>query len=69
MTSLSVQITGMSCGHCVKAVQKALESLPGVAVQQVTVGTAAMTYDESATSAATIRDAIEDAGYTVTAGV
>jgi copper chaperone CopZ len=52
----------------VKAVQKALESLPGVEVQQVTVGTASVSYDDAATSAAIIRDAIEDAGYTVTAG-
>ncbi len=30
-----LNITGMSCGHCVKAVESALKSVPGV--EQVTV--------------------------------
>ena len=34
MTELSMQISGMTCGHCVKSVRDALSSVPGVEVEQ-----------------------------------
>lgn len=67
MQHATFEITGMSCGHCVKAVDKALTSLEGVQVEQVAVGSAAVAFDPASVSAQQIVDAIEDAGYQVTA--
>ena len=61
----TLQIEGMSCGHCVKAVQGTLEALEGVEVHAVEMGAAQISYNPAATDAAGIADAIEEAGYTV----
>ncbi len=52
----------MSCGHCVAAVKSALDAVPGVAVQNVTVGSATVALD-SATSPDTALAAVREAGY------
>ena len=65
MTQLKIDISGMTCGHCVGSVTRALKGLDGVAVEQVTVGKATVSYDATATSPATIAAAIEDEGYRV----
>ena len=65
MTQLKIDISGMTCGHCVGSVTRALKNLDGVAVEQVTVGKATVSYDANATSSATIAAAIEDEGYRV----
>jgi len=67
MDRLTMKIDGMSCGHCVSQVQKALQALDGVEVQQVTVGSATIGYDPAATPVAQITRAIEDHGYHVAA--
>lgn len=66
MTQLTMHISGMSCGHCVGAVKKALEGTTGVTVDQVVIGSATVRYDESATSPDQIRHAVEEEGYAVT---
>ena len=38
--TITLSIDGMSCGHCVQAVTKALSAVPGVQVKSVAVGTA-----------------------------
>ncbi|CAN5853188.1 hypothetical protein BH11PLA1_BH11PLA1_12400 [soil metagenome] len=38
--SITLSIDGMTCGHCVNAVTKALSAVPGVQVRSVAVGTA-----------------------------
>ena len=38
MQRLSIPIAGMSCGGCVRAVRDALAKVPGVNIEQVTVG-------------------------------
>ena len=42
----SLEILGMSCGHCVKAVTMALQDLPGVDVKDVRVGQALIDADD-----------------------
>lgn len=64
MQHLTLKIDGMSCGHCVARVEKALSKLDGVHIRRVDVGSAVIGYDLSRTSFARIREAIEDAGYT-----
>ncbi len=66
MTTVSMQISGMTCGHCVSAVRKALEAVPSATVEQLAIGSATVSYDESATTANVITQAVEDEGYAVT---
>jgi len=65
MTRLEMKIDGMSCGHCVGAVRKALQSLPGVEIGDVAIGSAQVSYDESRTSPEAITRAVEEEGYPV----
>ena len=60
----SFKIEGMSCGHCVQAVKKALEELRGTTVQDVAVGRATVEYDPAVASPEKIVEAIDRAGYT-----
>ena len=64
MTSLQLTIDGMSCGHCVMAVQKALRALDGVDVQQVQIGSAVMQFDPAKRTVDDILEAVRDTGYT-----
>jgi copper chaperone CopZ len=64
MQHLTLKIDGMSCGHCVARVEKALSKLDGVSVHRVEVGAAEIDYDPSRTPFARIREAIDEAGYT-----
>jgi copper chaperone len=64
MRSATIHITGMSCGHCLHAVQRALRSLSGVQLDSLQMGRALVSYDESVIDPATIETAIADAGYT-----
>jgi copper chaperone len=63
MERLTMNVQGMTCGHCVHAVTKALKDLDGVTVEKVAVGSATVSYDPSATSVEQITRAVEDAGY------
>ena len=62
----TLTITGMSCGHCVRAVQTALESVDGVEVEDVRVGEARVRYDDEAVSPDAVARAVEDEGFVVT---
>jgi copper ion binding protein len=65
MTKMTMRIDGMSCGHCIHAVSKALGALPGVEVDKVEIGSATVRFDPAATPFDRIRDAVEDQGYQV----
>lgn len=63
MENLTLQIDGMSCGHCVSRVEKALSKLEGVDVQNVEVGAAEMCYDPSRVSPDKILEAVDGLGF------
>jgi copper chaperone len=63
MKQMTLDVSGMSCGHCVSAVRDALGRLPGVKVESVSIGTATVTFDETTTTVGDLVDAIGDAGY------
>ena len=63
MQALQLKIEGMTCGHCVARVEKALNKIDGVALGKVLIGHAELFYDPVRTSAARILEAIDDAGY------
>lgn len=66
METLRLKITGMSCGHCVAAVRRAL-AVPGVKVKSVEVGAAEAEYDPARIQPAEILRRIGEEGYTAEA--
>ena len=63
MDTLKLEIDGMSCGHCVRAVTEALQKVDGVSVKSVEIGSATVEFDPGATSPDAIADAMRDEGY------
>lgn len=66
MQHLTLHIEGMSCGHCLNAVSRALTALPGVELESVRMGRADLRYDERQLNPARIEAAVADAGYRAT---
>lgn len=66
MKNLTLHIEGMSCGHCLNAVSRALAHLPGVEVDSVKMGRADVRYDERSVEPSHIEAAVSDAGYRAT---
>ncbi|WP_153732280.1 copper chaperone CopZ [Sporosarcina obsidiansis] len=66
-TTLNVQ--GMSCNHCVQAVEGAVNALPGVerALVELKANNVTVQFDEQAISIEQITEAIEEQGYDVKA--
>lgn len=65
MTQLTMDISGMTCGHCVAAVRRALDAVSGVTVDTVAIGSATVTFDPSLTTRDHVAQAVEDEGYRV----
>lgn len=61
-----LHIEGMSCGHCLNAVNRALGSLPGVEIQNLRIGRAEVQYNEGVTTPAQLAAAVTGAGYRAT---
>ena len=66
MRQATIHIEGMSCGHCLNAVNRALSSVPGVRIDAVRIGRADVSYDETTTKPADLETAVTDAGYRAT---
>ena len=64
MEPLHLTIEGMTCQHCVRAVDERLRKTPGVEVTRVTVGSADLRFDPARTNLDEISEAIADEGYT-----
>ena len=64
MTTI-LSLAGMSCGHCIRAVEAALAKA-GASVVRVTRGEAVIEHDPATPLPRTVVGAIEDAGYRVT---
>jgi copper chaperone len=67
MKTIELKIEGMSCGHCVAAVRKALSGLPGVEVLEVRIGGARLNVDESKVDERKLGEAVAAAGYPLAA--
>lgn len=63
MTPLTLSITGMSCGHCLNAVNQALSKIPGVKLGSVRMGRAELEYDPASVTPDLITGAVATAGY------
>jgi copper chaperone CopZ len=66
MRQATLHIEGMSCGHCLNAVNRALSAVPGVKIDGVRIGRAEVTYDETTTQPSDLETAVADAGYRAT---
>jgi len=65
MKDIAITISGMSCGHCLNAVNKALASVPGIEVGSVRIGRAELRVPESPAVTEQVTAAITEAGYKV----
>lgn len=63
MEKVTLKVDGMSCGHCVKAVEKALQSVEGVSLEALAIGSATVSFDPTRTTLGALIDAVSDAGY------
>jgi copper chaperone CopZ len=63
VTLATLDIEGMSCAHCLNAVNRALAALPGVHVESVRIGRADVRLDEAVTDRAGLEAAVTAAGY------
>ncbi len=63
MKDLTLDIEGMSCNHCLNAVNGALRKVPGVEITSVRIGRADLRYDETVTSPEAIASAVTEEGY------
>jgi copper chaperone len=65
MATATLKITGMTCGHCQRAVTDALESRDGVARADVdlTAGRAQVEYDEARVTPRELEAAVAEEGY------
>ena len=69
MTEKTLKVSDMSCGHCKAAVEGELNKLAGVEYSKADVekGIVEVSYDEDKVSTEQLKDAIEEAGYTLAA--
>lgn len=67
MTKAILNVDGMSCEHCVKAIKKAVSALPGVSDVSVDLSakTVAVDHDPAQSTLDKIKNEIEDQGYDV----
>ena len=65
MTQETIKVEGMSCGHCVMRVKKAIEGVEGVSKADVDLQKkqAVVEYMEGKANPEKIKNAIKEAGY------
>lgn len=61
--AFTLVVDGMHCGGCVRRVQGVLEKVPGLTLDDVTVGKATGSFDSEETDGDTIVQALKAAGY------
>ncbi|GAA4702852.1 copper chaperone CopZ [Brevibacillus fulvus] len=65
MQSITLKVEGMSCNHCVNAVEGAVKKLGATGKVDLNAGLVTVEYDESKVTVDAIKAAIEDQGYDV----
>ncbi len=67
MEKVTLNVEGMSCGHCVKAVEGSVGELNGVSSVKVNLEnkTVNVEYNEEKVKLETIKETIDDQGYDV----
>lgn len=66
MQTTILEVKGMTCGGCVRSVERVLKAIPGVSAVDVTLADGKVRVDfEGAPTPVQFRQAIEGAGYEV----
>lgn len=65
MTTITLNVEGMSCGHCVNSVEGAMKELGATGKVDLAAKTVTVSYDESKLTLDAIKEAIDDQGYEV----
>ncbi|MGN7478375.1 copper chaperone CopZ [Solibacillus silvestris] len=67
MQNITLNVQGMSCGHCVKAIEGSVGELEGVNQVNVKLDEALVnvSFDETQVTPAAIKETIEEQGYDV----
>ena len=66
MTQIKLAIEGMSCNHCLNAVNRSLAKLAGVRIKSVAMGRADLEFDPALVTPEQIVAAVVEAGYQAT---
>ncbi|GIN57276.1 copper chaperone CopZ [Lederbergia ruris] len=63
----TLNVQGMTCGHCKMSVESALKKLDGVSAAEVHLetGKVDVTFDESKVNVEAMKEAIEEQGYDI----
>lgn len=65
MEQVTLNVTGMSCGHCVNSIEGALRSVGVSGKVDLASGTVAIEYDKGQVALEEIKETIEEQGYDV----
>lgn len=67
MNSAIFTVNGMSCGHCVKAVERAVGALQGISMAKVDLAakTLSVEFDSSKVSLEDIKKVVVEEGYEI----
>ena len=67
MSTVTLHIEGMSCGHCLNAVNKALSAVPGAQIESVQIGRAVIVTQPGGPAGEDLAAVVTRAGYSATA--
>ncbi|WP_159928106.1 heavy-metal-associated domain-containing protein [Rhodococcus sp. WAY2] len=64
MSTTTVTVTGMTCGHCVSSVREEIGNIPGVTAVDVDLASGRVAIDsDSPIEKASLARAVDEAGY------
>lgn len=69
MSTVRLHIEGMSCGHCLNAVQQALQGITGATVESVQMGRATIQTTAEGPTPEMLAERVSAAGYSAVAEV
>lgn len=65
MKHVTLNVEGMSCGHCVNTIEGTLRDMGATGKVDLAAHTVTVDYDDSKLSLESIKEAIEEQGYDV----
>jgi copper chaperone len=65
MANVTLKVEGMSCGHCVNSVEKALKAIGASGKVDLAGNKVEVMYDETKLNLDAVKQAIEEQGYDV----
>ncbi|MDF2958271.1 MAG: copper chaperone [Paenibacillus sp.] len=65
MTNVTLQVEGMSCGHCVNSIEGALKEIGAAGKVDLGSKTVAVSFDEIKITIEQVKETIEQQGYDI----